>query len=514
MSSLAQKSVSAEATPDPRRWLALILLCAAQFMVVLDFSIVNVALPSIQRELGFSTQNLQWVVSAYSLTFGGFLLLGGRAADLFGRRRLLIIGLIVFSLASLLGGLAQSSLYLILFRAIQGLGAALVAPISLSLIAILFAEGSERNTALGIGGAVASSGFAAGAILGGLLTAALGWRWVLFVNVPIGVLAVALTPFLLKERRISSEQRYIDVQGAILVTGGLVALVFALAEGNTLGWESLSILGLFALAIVLLAAFVFVERRSPAPLVRLGIFQLRTLTGANLVAILATGAFGSLIFILTLYMQEVLHFSPLSTGLGFLPLAALLIATSNVASRLITRWGVKPVMVSGLVLMIVGFLLLLGLSAQGTYVQTLLGGMLVLGIGIGSLFSAMIIASTAGVSNDEQGLASGLINTSQQVGAGLGLALIVVISTARTVSLVQSGAANAVALSGGFQAALIGCACFAVIALLIALLVIHPQEPNVVLSHPAVAEHAQSTRPIGIIVVPTTETTRKTDALP
>lgn len=513
MSSHVQKGSSTEAPADSRRWLALILLCAAQFMVVLDISIVNVALLSMQHELGFSTQNLQWVISAYSLTFGGFLLLGGRAADLFGRRRLLIAGLMVFSLASLLGGLSQSPVELIVFRAIQGLGAALVATISLSLIAILFAEGPERNTALGIAGAVASSGFAAGAILGGLLTTALGWRWVLFVNVPIGMLAVALAPFWLRESRASLAQRHVDVQGALLVTGGLVALVFALVEGNTVGWVSLAILGLFALAIVLLVAFVFVERRSPAPLVRLGVFRLRSLTGANLVAVLATGAFGSLIFVLTLYMQEVLHFSPLSTGLGFLPLAALLILTSNVASWLITRWGVKPVMVSSLLLMIAGSLLLLGLSAQGTYLSTLFPGMLVFGLGISPLIASLIISATAGVGNDEQGLATGLFNTSQQVGAGLGLAVIVVISTIRTASVAQGGAASAVALSDGFQAALIGCACLVVIALLIALLVIQSKGSNAALAaHRAPASPAYCTRPLGMVVKPPAETARRTDA--
>jgi hypothetical protein len=397
---------------------------------------------------------------------------------------------------------------LIVFRAIQGLGAALVATISLSLIAILFAEGPERNTALGIAGAVASSGFAAGAILGGLLTTALGWRWVLFVNVPIGMLAVALAPFWLRESRASLAQRHVDVQGALLVTGGLVALVFALVEGNTVGWVSLAILGLFALAIVLLVAFVFVERRSPAPLVRLGVFRLRSLTGANLVAVLATGAFGSLIFVLTLYMQEVLHFSPLSTVLGFLPLAALLILTSNVASWLITRWGVKPVMVSSLLLMIAGSLLLLGLSAQGTYLSTLFPGMLVFGLGISPLIASLIISATAG-----EGLATGLFNTSQQVGAGLGLAVIVVISTIRTASVAQGGAASAVALSDGFQAALIGCACLVIIALLIALLVIQSKGSNAALAaHRAPASPAYCTRPLGMVVKPPAETARRTDA--
>ena len=480
MPSLTLKDNAVASSADPRRWLALILLCTAQFMVVLDFSIVNVALPSIQHDLGFSTQNLQWIISAYSLTIGGFLLLGGRAADLFGRRRLLIAGLILFSFASLLGGLAQSPLQLIICRALQGLGAALVAPISLSLIAILFAEGPERNTALGIAGAVASSGFAAGAILGGLLTATLNWRWVLFVNVPIGILAIVLAPLLLAESRISSEQRHIDVPGAILVTGGLVTLVYVLAQGNTWGWTSLPILGLLALSILLLGAFVFVELRSPSPLVRFGIFRLRTLMGASFVALLGPGAFGALIFVLTLYMQEVLHWTPLLTGIGFLPLAAVLIINANIVSRLITHWGIKPVMVSGFILMLLGCLLLLNISAQGNYQQTLLPGMLVLGFGLSCMFPSMIIAATTGVSNDEQGLASGVINTIQQVGGGLGLALIVVISTARATYLTQHKATSAVALTGGFQAALFGCACFTALALLIVIFsfTLNPQRPH------------------------------------
>jgi EmrB/QacA subfamily drug resistance transporter len=264
----------------------------AQFMVVLDFSIVNIALPSMQKDLGLSTQNLQWIISAYSLTFGGFLLLGGRMGDLYGRRKLFMVGLFLFSVSSLAGGLAISGVWLIISRGIQGLGAALVAPTVLSLITTTFAEGSERNNAFGMVGAMASLGFAAGAILGGFLTAGPGWRWVMFVNVPIGFVLLILTPFLLPESRAYSGPRRIDVLGAILVTSGLVALVYALAEGNTLGWTSLATLGLLAAAVVLLAAFIFVETRSADPLVRLSLFKRRTITGANLISFLAPGVLG------------------------------------------------------------------------------------------------------------------------------------------------------------------------------------------------------------------------------
>jgi EmrB/QacA subfamily drug resistance transporter len=452
-----------------RKGLALALLCTAQFMVVLDFSIVNVALPSIQRDLGFSTQNLQWVISAYSLTLGGLLLLGGRLGDIYGRRFLFMLGLALFSFASLGGGLAPSGLWLIGARAVQGIGAALVAPTSLSLISTTFAEGAERNKAFGVVGSVASAGFAAGAILGGFLTSTLGWRWVMFVNVPIGILAIVATPFLLQEYRVQDGQRGVDVGGAFTVTAGIIALVYALSQGNNTGWLSFQTLGLLALAIILLTLFVIIEARSPSPLVRLSIFRLRTVTGANLVTLLAPGVFGSLVFILTLYMQKVLDYSAISTGFAFLPLAAIILLISNIVPRFVTRIGVKPFLVGGLAILVVGVLLLTQISVHGNYLTALLPGLIVVSLGMGPVFSTMVIAATDGVSNDEQGLASGLFNTSLQVGSGLVLAIVVAVSSARTMALLQAGASTGkVATSAGLQSALFVCAGIAVLAALVA----------------------------------------------
>ncbi|MBA2678988.1 MAG: MFS transporter [Ktedonobacteraceae bacterium] len=450
-----------------RRGLALALLSAAQFMVVLDFSIVNIALPSIQRDLGLSTPDLQWIVSAYSLTFGGFLLLGGRMSDLYGRRRLFLIGLVVFSLGSFVGGFAPSGLLLIACRAVQGLGAALVAPTSISLVTTTFAEGPDRNKAFGVIGALASAGFAAGAILGGLLTAGPGWRWVMFVNVPIGIAAIILTPILINESRAQLEDRRLDVFGAVTVTAGLVALVYALTRGNEVGWLTVQTIGLIVLAVALLATFVIIELRSPFPLLRLGIFRVRTVTGANLVTLLAPGVFGSVVFILTLYMQKVLGYSALLTGLAFLPLAGMVLITSNTASRLVARLGVKPFLVGGMIILVVGILLLTGLSPQGTFVGALLPGTLVVALGMGPIFATMVIAATSGVSNDEQGLASGLFNTTLQVGSGLCLAVVTAVSTARAASFGAHG--GLFALTDGFRYALYVCAAFAVLGIFSAL---------------------------------------------
>jgi EmrB/QacA subfamily drug resistance transporter len=474
--------------------LALVLLCMAQFMAVLDFSIVNVALPSMQKDLGFTTQNLQWVVSAYSLTLGGFLLLGGRLADLYGRRLLFILGLVLFSVASLAGGFASSGTWLIISRAVQGLGAALLAPASLSLITTTFSEGSARNKAFGVVGALASAGFAVGAILGGLLTAGPGWRWVMFVNVPLGIAAVIATPFLLRESRANVEQRRVDVLGAITVTAGLIALVYALSHGNDAGWLSLQTLGLLALAVVLLVGFVVIEMRSSSPLVRLGIFRQRTVTGANLVSMLAPGTFGTLVFILTLYMQRVLGYSALTTGLAFLPMAAIILIFSNVVSRLVTRIGVKPFLVGGIIGLTIGLLLLTGIKADGNYVGTLLPGILVVSIGMGPTFATMVIAATAGVSDNEQGLASGLFTTTQQVGSGLVLAIAVAVSSAHTAAVSQQGErVSKVAITAGLQYALYTCAGIALLAGLAAFFVIRERRDTLAVE--AVVEDDGDTRP-------------------
>ncbi len=475
-----KSTTKSQKNADRRSLFVLILLCSAQFMVVLDFSIVNVALPAIQRDLGFTTSNLQWIITAYSLTFGGFLLLGGRIGDLFGRRRLFIIGLVIFALASFMGGIAQSALWLIIARGVQGLGAAIISPTSFSLITTTFHEGPARNKALGVVGAVASSGFAAGALLGGFLTAGPGWRWVFFVNVPVAILAIILTPIFLKETEKEQGQRQIDVLGAITITVGLVALVYALAQGNQIGWTSPQTLILLGVAVVFLVAFVFIEARVKVPLIRLGIFRLRTLTGANLIGFLAPGALGAMVFIVTLYMQKVLGYAPTTTGIAFLPMAMIFIVVTNVVSRFVPRFGVQRLLIVGMFVMALGLLLLTRISIENNYWTTLFPGTLVIALGIGPSFTVMAIAATAGVSDREQGLASGLLNTSQQVGSGLVLAVVAVVSTAQTTALqhVQGTSAKA-ALVGGFQYAFVVCAVFAVLAGLVAIFVIRQNKQEV-----------------------------------
>ena len=460
-------------TTERRALFVLILLSSAQFMIALDFSIVNVALPAIQHDLGFTTQNLQWVVSAYSLTFGGFLLLSGRIGDLFGRRRLLLVGLVLFAFASFMGGIAQSALWLILARAVQGLGGAIISPTSFSLITTTFHEGPARNKALGVVGAVGSSGFAAGAVLSGLLTAGPGWRWIFFVNVPVAIAAILLTLLLLKETEKVQGQRQVDVLGAITSTLGLVALVYALAQGDQVGWGSAQTLLLFAGAIALLVTFVSIEAHVKVPLIRLSIFRLRTLTGANLISLLAQGAFAAMVFIVTLYMQEVLGYAPLTTGIAFLPMAIVFIVVSNGVAWFVPRFGVRRLLIAGMFVMALGLLLLTRISVENSYWTTILPGMLVVSLGIGPSFTVMAIAGTSGVSDHEQGLAFGLLNTTEQVGSGLVLAIVAVMAAAQTTALQHiQGISAKVALVGGFQYAFLASAIFAILAALVAIFVI------------------------------------------
>lgn len=463
-----------------RRWLALTLLCAAQFMVVLDFSLVNVALPSMERDLGFSQQNVQWVVSVYALIFGSFLLLGGRAADFLGRRQVFMSGLGLFTLASLVGGLAQFQWVLICARAFQGLGGAVVSPAALSILTTTFKEGSERNRALGIWGTIGAGGFAVGVLLGGILTDGFSWRWVMFVNVPIGVAALAFAPVVLSESRKQNATQHIDLAGAVTITAGLIMLVYALTQAPENGWMATSTILLLVGAIALLVLFVFVESRSRFPLIPLSIFRRRTLTGANLVAALlgATGA--SMVFILTLYMQQVLSYSAFQTGLAFLPNSLVGIVAAPLASRLVTRLSVKLTLMGGLVLSMVGLLCLTQISAHGSFIHDLLLGTVVFGFGFVFGLVTITIAATAGVSDSEQGLASGILNTSQQIGSALGLAGLVAISTARTNALVastsHSPAALQAATTGGFQAALAVGAGLIALSIIIATLVIRERE--------------------------------------
>ncbi len=474
--SIDNSTIKRNHAPKANSLLVLILLCSAQFMVILDFSIVNVALPAIQRDLGFTTQNLQWIVTAYSLTAGGFLLLGGRFGDLFGRRRLFIIGTVLFAVASLMCGIAQSALWLIIARAVQGLGSAIIAPTSFSLITTTFHEGPERNKALGVVGAVASTGFAAGSLLGGILTASVGWRWVFFVNVPVAIVTLILTPILLQETEREQGQRQIDIFGAITITLGLVALVYGLAQGNLIGWTAPETLILFAVALVLLVTFVFIETRVRVPLIRLGIFRLRTLTGANLVGMLAPGALGSMVFLVTLYMQKVLGYTSILTGLAFLPMAFLLMIISNGISRFVPRFGIQRILIVGMIIMAAGLLFLTRISIDNNYWGILLPGTLIVSLGIGPSFTAMAIAATAGVSDKEQGLASGLLSTSQQVGSGLVLAIVAVVSAARTVTVQQTGVSTKLALVSGFQYAFVACTVFALLSAVVATFVIRQKK--------------------------------------
>jgi len=454
-----------------RKWFGLALLLLVQFMVVLDIAIVNVALPSIQTDLGFSQENLQWVISAYALLFGGFLLLGGRAADLLGRRRLFLAGIVVFTVASLISGLAWSEGALIGARALQGLGAAMVTPAALSIISTTFTEGGERNKALGAWGAVGAFGAVAGVLLGGILTDLLSWEWIFFVNVPVGIAAFALTPFLIGESR-DATARSFDLPGATLVTSGLVVLVYAITQANDYGWSSLETIGLFAASAALLAGFLGWEARSKDPLMPFSIFRLRTLVGANVAGlILGTAMFG-MFLMLTLYMQQVLGYSPMRTGVAYLAVAGTAIFWSALAAQLVTRIGVKLVLVLGMTTLTAGLVYFTQVSVGGSYLGELLPGFLLIGVGLGFSFVPISIAALAGVQASEAGLASGLINTSQQIGGALGIAALSAIATSTTSDEVSSGTALNLALTDGFQGAFVAGAAVALVGVLVALLVV------------------------------------------
>jgi EmrB/QacA subfamily drug resistance transporter len=435
---------------SPRaKWFALALLCATQFMVVLDVSIVNVALPSIERALHFSASGLQWVASAYALTFGGFLLLGGRVADLLGRRRVFMIGLVVFAAASFACGLASSSGFLVGARMVQGLGAAIISPAALSILTTTFAEGKERNTALGVWGAIAGTGGAAGVLLGGVLTDWVGWEWIFFINVPIGLAVIALAPRLLQESRVESDERRFDVAGAASVTLGLVVLVYGLVGTTTHSWTAPRTLGLFALSAVLLILFVAIELRVPQPVLPLSIFRLRTLAGANIVGFLLGSSIFSMFYFLSLYQQFVLGYSPLKTGIGYLAIALTIIISAGVSQAIVTRVGVRPVLTLGMVLLTIGLLWFTQIDAHGSYVTDLLPGYLLAGVGLGFAFVPDAIAALEGVTPEQAGIASGLINTSQQIGGALGVAILTTVAATRTENLGR--AAGLGGLTSGYR---------------------------------------------------------------
>jgi EmrB/QacA subfamily drug resistance transporter len=460
---------------DRRKWLALGLLSAVQFMVVLDIAIVNVALPSIKVDLGFSQDNLQWVISAYALVFGGFLLLGGRAADLLGRRRIFLVGVVVFTVASLLAGMAWSEGSLIGARAVQGLGAAIISPAALSILSVTFQEGRERNIALGVWGAVGGFGAAAGVLLGGVLTDALSWEWIFFVNVPVGVAAFLIAPFLLSESRDARVSSF-DVPGAVLVTGGLSSLVYAITQAGQQGWLAGETLAFFAAALVMLTAFVGWELRHPEPLMRLGIFQIRTVSGANVAGFILGTALFAMFLMLTLYMQQVLGYSAMKTGIAYLAVAGTAIVWSAVAAQLVTRVGVKPVLVAGMTTLTAGLVYFTQVSVGGSYVGELLPGFLLIGLGIGFSFVPISIAALAGVRASEAGLASGLINTSQQIGGALGIAALSTIASSRTDDALAAGSAAPAALVDGFTAAFVAGAVIAGLGIVAALSLIRREE--------------------------------------
>jgi EmrB/QacA subfamily drug resistance transporter len=440
-----------------KRWFALALIVTAQFMVVLDVAIVNVALPSIKTDLNFSQENLQWVITSYSIFFGGALLLGGRLSDLLGRRRLFVAGILLFTVSSLLDGFAWSEASLIVFRSLQGLGAALVSPAALSMLTTLFREGRERNKALGIWGAVSGSGGAAGVLLGGALTSAFSWSWIFFINVPVGLLVLALSPVLLRESRADLDHRHFDSAGAASITGGLMVLVYAMTRATQHGWANAQTIGLLVAAAVLIVSFVVIELRSKAPLLPMRIFRLRSLTAANVSGLMLGGAIFAQFFLLTLYMQQVLHYSALKTGVAYIALTLTIIVFSGVAQALVTRLGVRRVLTTGMLLSAAGLILYAQLPVDGQYFWDLFPAFLLSGIGLALAFVPMSIGALTGVTSADAGIASGLINTSQQIGGAIGVAVATTIATTLTANYVDvhpgTSALGGGALTHGFQVA-------------------------------------------------------------
>jgi EmrB/QacA subfamily drug resistance transporter len=468
-----------------RRGVAILLLLSlVQFMDILDASILNIALPSIKHDLGFSQQSLQWVVDGYILTYGGFLLLGSRMADLLGRRRVLVTGLVVFASASLTGGLAHSSSLLVGARFAQGLGAAMLSPAALSTLTTTFRAARDRNTALGVWGAVSGLGGAAGVLFGGLLTEGPGWRWVLFVNVPLSAIALVGAFALLRGDRIRARLANFDVPGAVLVTGGMLLLVYSLVKAPDVGWGTTRTIAGLATAAVILAAFVVNEVRVANPLVPLAILRVRGVAYADATQLVAVGGFVPMFFFLTLYMQTVLHYSPIQTGLAYLPLTGGFIISSGIVSQLLGRIGTKPVIAAGAVIVAGGLYWLSQIPVDGSYLADILPGMLVVSLGGGGVFVGATTAANAGVGEDKAGLAAGLLNTGQQVGTALGLAILSALATAHTTALLHTGQHTlAQAATGGYGRALLGGAAIVLAGAAIALLA-----PNTRQTAPVVEE--------------------------
>jgi EmrB/QacA subfamily drug resistance transporter len=460
-------------TKADRRWSALALIVTAQFMVILDVAIVNVALPSIKSDLDFSQANLQWVISAYAIMFGGVLLLGGRLADVLGRRLLFLTGLALFAASSLLCGLAWSEASLIGFRALQGLGGALLAPAALSLLMTTFAEGRERNLALGIYGAASGSGAAVGVLLGGVLTSYLSWSWVFFINVPVGLAAIALTPLLLSEERAPRATRHFDIRGAAAVTSGLMLLVYATTRATSDGWGAPPTLALFAAAVALVLAFVAIELRSPSPLLPMRIFRSRTLTAANVAMAIVGGVAFSEFFLLTLYLQEVLHYSAMQSGVAFSGFALSVVVISNVAQAVVGRFGVRPTLTAGLLASALSVAWLTRLPLDGHYFWDLFPAFVLGGAGMGLSFVPVTIASLTGVERADAGVASGLINTSRQIGGAVALAAVSAVAATSSGNFAAAhpgvSASSGAALDHGFQTALYALTALLVVGVLIAI---------------------------------------------
>jgi EmrB/QacA subfamily drug resistance transporter len=463
-------------TSNPHRWRILAVVATAFFMTILDVSIVNVALPSISRALDFSRENLQWVITAYSIAFGGFLLLAGRAADLLGRRRVFMVGVVLFTTASLVCGLAQSEAMLITARAVQGLGAAIITPAALSIVMTSFEEGAERNKALGIWGALGGSGAAVGVLAGGLLTKYLGWEWIFFVNVPVGALVLVLTPRIVPESKREGAERGYDVLGAVLVSGGLALFVYTISRAPDVGWGSARTILFLIASVALLVGFLVNERRIDDPLMPFHIFRVRTVAGANVVGLLLGAVLFANFFLLTLYVQNVLGFSALKTGVTFVATAGTAVVAAGVAQALTTRFGPKPIIVIGLVLLTAGMIWYAHIPVHGHYASDLLPGYVMVGVGIAFAFVPVSIAALAGVVEREAGLASGLINTSQQIGGAVGTAVASTIFTTHFKSLSSEGKSLPVALTGGYSWAFWGLAVIGVLALIAALTLIRSDD--------------------------------------
>ena len=449
--------------------LTLLLLCGIQFMDVADTSIVNVALPSIQRSLHFSQQNLQWVASGYLLTYGGFLLLGGRAADLLGRRRVLVAGLVWFAVCSLAGGAAQSQGLLIGARIAQGVGAAIMAPAALSILTTTFTEGKDRNTALGIWGAISAIGAAVGVSLGGLLSEGPGWRWVLFVNLPLVALSLVATFRLLPGERGRASGREVDPQGALLATGGMLLLVFGLIRAPLVGWGSTETILELAGAAALLVAFAINELRSTNPLFPFSIFRVKGLVAADVTQLVAFAGFLTMFFFVTLYMQEVLRFSPIQAGMAYLPVTAAFGISAGISTQLIGRIGTRPVIVVGSLVAAAGIYRLSRVPVDGSYAANVLPSLLTMPLGAGAVFVGVTIAANAGVPAHQAGLAAALLNAARQVGSALGIAIFSAIATSRTQHLLATHTPKAVALTAGYQRALFVSSIFVLVAAFIAL---------------------------------------------